>query len=76
MLDHARVFADKSKALGNRCEVFTAAEQPHGFFNRPPWQEVTLRQTDLFLSSLGYLKGDPTVIIPGETNKPELKREK
>lgn len=36
MLDHARAFADKSKALGNRCEVFTAAEQPHGFFNRPP----------------------------------------
>lgn len=75
MLDHARLFADKSKALGNRCEVFTAAEQPHGFFNRAPWQEVTLRQTDVFLTSLGYLKGEPTVLIPGET-KPELKREK
>ncbi|PAW86277.1 MAG: hypothetical protein B9S33_08380 [Pedosphaera sp. Tous-C6FEB] len=75
MLDHARAFADKSKGLGNRCEVFTAAEQPHGFFNRPPWQEVTLRQTDVFLASLGYLKGDPTVKIPGES-KPELKREK
>lgn len=76
MLDHARGFADKSKALGNRCEVFSAAEQPHGFFNRPPWQEVTLRQTDVFLASLGYLKGEPTVVIPGATNKPELKREK
>jgi acetyl esterase/lipase len=75
MLDHARAFADKSKTAGNRCEVFTAAEQPHGFFNRPPWQEVTLRQTDVFLASLGYLKGEPTVNIPGET-KPELKREK
>lgn len=75
MLDHARVFADKSKAAGNRCEVFTAAEQPHGFFNRPPWQDVTLRQTDVFLASLGYLKGEPTVKIPSE-GKPELKREK
>jgi hypothetical protein len=31
---------------------------------------------DVFLTSLGYLKGEPTLIIPGETNKPELKREK
>lgn len=75
MLDHARAFTDKSKALGNRCEVFTAAEQPHGFFNRAPWLEVTLRQTDVFLTSLGYLKGEPTVKIPGDA-KPELKREK
>ena len=75
MLDHARAFADKSKALGNRCEVFTASEQPHGFFNRAPWQDVTLRQTDVFLTSLGYLKGDPTVKTPSE-GKPELKREK
>ncbi|MFA6545010.1 MAG: alpha/beta hydrolase [Limisphaerales bacterium] len=75
MLDHARSFADKSKALGNRCEVFTAAGQPHGFFNRPPWQEVTLRETDVFLSSLGYLKGEPTLKIPGES-RAELKREK
>lgn len=75
MLDHARAFADKSKSVGNRCEVFTAAGQPHGFFNRPPWQEITLRQTDAFLTSLGCLKGDPTVKIPGES-KPELVREK
>lgn len=75
MLDHARTFADKSKSLGNRCEVFTAADQPHGFFNRAPWQEVTLRQADMFLTSLGYLKGEPTLKIPGE-GKPELKREK
>ena len=75
MLDHARAFADKSKAAGNRCEVFTAAGQPHGFFNRPPWQEVTLRQTDVFLASLGYLKGEPAVKVPAEP-RAELKREK
>ncbi|MEQ2008717.1 MAG: alpha/beta hydrolase [Limisphaerales bacterium] len=75
MLDHARAFADKSKALGNRCEVFTAADQPHGFFNRAPWQEVTLRQTDVFLTSLGYLKGEPAVKLPADA-KADLKREK
>ena len=75
MLDHARSFADKSKAAGNRCEVFTAAEQPHGFFNRPPWQDVTLRQADLFLASLGYLKGEPAVKLAADA-KAELKRDK
>lgn len=75
MLDHARTFADQSKTFGNRCELFTAAGQPHGFFNRSPWQEVTLRQTDMFLTSLGYLKGEPTVKIPDES-RAELKREK
>lgn len=75
MLDHARAFADKSKAMENRCEIFSAAGQPHGFFNRAPWQESTLRQTDAFLTSLGYLKGEPTVKIPGEAVA-ELKREK
>lgn len=75
MLDHARAFANKSKSLGNRCEVFTATEQPHGFFNRAPWQEVTLRAADVFLSSLGYLKGEPTLRIPGD-GRAELKREK
>lgn len=75
MVDHARAFADQSKAVGNRCEIFTAAGQPHGFFNRTPWQEITLRQADVFLTSVGYLKGEPTVRIPAEV-KVELKREK
>ena len=75
MLDHAREFADKSKALGNRCEVFTAAGQPHGFFNRPPWQDMTLRQVDVFLASIGYLKGEPT-LKPNADAQAELKREK
>lgn len=74
MLDHARAFADKSQAAGNRCEVFTAAGQPHGFFNRPPWQDVTLRQADVFLASLGYLKGEPTVKLSAEA-KVVLKRD-
>jgi len=52
---------------GTRAEFYTAAGQKHGFFNdRPgtPWHAVVVRQTDLFLRSLGYLKGDPTIAIP------------
>jgi acetyl esterase/lipase len=64
-LAQGRAFLAKSKDMGNRVEVYSAAEQPHGFFNRSPWTEVTMRQADEFLVSLGYLKGEPTVKIPG-----------
>ena len=36
--------------------MFTVADQPHGFFNRPPWQQQTTARMDVFLTSLGYLK--------------------
>jgi len=63
LLAGARVFAQQMTAAGNRVELYTAAGQKHGFFNDrggTPWHAVVLRQTDLFLSSLGYLKGQPT----------------
>jgi acetyl esterase/lipase len=62
-----RTFTEKLIAAGTRAEFYTAAGQKHGFFNdRPgtPWHAVVVRQTDLFLRSLGYLKGDPTIAIP------------
>ena len=72
LLIPARALARQSAALGNRTELYTAASQKHGFFNdpndgtkdgiaSPGWHEVVLYQTDLFLSSLGYLKGKPSV---------------
>lgn len=73
MVTQGQEFLAKSKALGNRAELYTAADQPHGFFNRSPWTEVTARQTDIFLASLGYLQGDPTLKLPA--NAPSLKRE-
>ena len=73
MLDQGKEFAAKCKELGVRAELFTAAEQPHGFFNREPWTSVTTRKADEFLTSLGYLKGEPTLKLP--TNAPELKLE-
>ena len=54
-------FIAKSRALGNRCDYFIAADQPHGFFSRQPWASATAIQADKFLASLGYLQGPPTL---------------
>ena len=54
-------FAERAKPLKLRVEMFTAPDQPHGFFNRAPWTDRTLAAVDKFLTSLGYLKGNPTV---------------
>jgi acetyl esterase/lipase len=48
-------FMKRSQELGHRAELFTAEGQPHGFFNRPPWQERTTERMDEFLVSIGYL---------------------
>ena len=74
-LEQGRKFLAKSRATGNRVELYSVEGQPHGFFNRSPWTEVTLRQADEFLVSLGYLKGHPTMRLPQET-KASLKKEK
>jgi hypothetical protein len=51
-------------AAGNRAELYTAEGQNHGFFNGPGWQEAVVHQSDLFLASLGYLNGQPTIARP------------
>jgi acetyl esterase/lipase len=53
-------FMKQSKELGHQAELFTAEDQPHGFFNRPPWQKKTTQRMDEFLVSIGYLEGKPT----------------
>jgi len=73
-LAQGRAFLKKSKELGNRVEVYSAADQPHGFFNRSPWTEATMEKADEFLISLGYLKGEPAVGLPAGA-KPSLKKE-
>jgi acetyl esterase/lipase len=69
-----RAMLDKSKEVGNRVELYVAEGLPHGFFNKPPWTEITTRQADAFLASLGYLKGEPTIQPPAGTTQ-ALKRE-
>ena len=60
-LDVAGEFNRKARAQGTRCELWIADGMPHGFFNRQPWHDATTRKADEFLTSLGYLKGAPTI---------------
>jgi hypothetical protein len=65
--DGGRDFTRQLIAAGTRAELYTATAQPHGFFNRfpdSPWHALVLRQIDVFLKSLGYLKGNATVRPP------------
>ncbi len=62
----AELFTEKMKAAGNRCELFGFDGEVHGFFNygtkgNKAYTE-TLRKTDEFLTSLGYISGKP--ILP------------
>jgi len=67
-------YVKKATALGLRAEMWTAADMPHGFFNKEPWIQVTAKKMDEFLTSLGYLGGEPTIKLP--ENAPALKQEK
>jgi acetyl esterase/lipase len=64
LLQQGEEFLGRSKELGQRTEMFTAPQQPHGFFHKSPWKEKTLQRADEFLVSLGYLRGKPTIRIP------------
>lgn len=64
LLPQGEEYVQKAKEVGSRAELFTAADQGHGFFNRSPWQERSLFAVDEFLASLGYLKGPPTLTRP------------
>lgn len=61
----AEDFCAAMKKHGNRCELMPYEGRAHGFFNygRGDGQDfhATLRATDEFLVSLGYLKGAPAL---------------
>ena len=61
----AEEFAAAMKRAGNRCELVGYEEQPHGFFNygraENKYFVATLGELDAFLTSLGYLQGEPTI---------------
>ena len=63
--EQATRFCELMKKQGNRCEVVPFEGRPHGFFNygsgNNPHYRETLRKTDEFLISIGYLKGEPTI---------------
>jgi dienelactone hydrolase len=58
-----RFKAGMTKA-GVRCDTHIYEGQPHGFFNQDPYKTATLVETDRFLASLGWLKGNPTLEMP------------
>ena len=68
-LEGGREVARRSAALGNRAELHVAPGVGHGFFNDsrsakngvPGWHEAVLFETDVFLTSLGYLAGPPAI---------------
>lgn len=70
---HGREYVTRAATLGVRAELWTAADMPHGFFNRSPWTEVTAKKADEFLASLGLLSGAPAIKLP--PGAPDLKRE-
>lgn len=64
LISGATQYLSKAGPLGLRAELWTAPDQAHGFFNRSPWTQVTAKKADEFLTSIGYLKGEPTVKVP------------
>lgn len=60
-----RDFEGAMKQAGVRCDAHVYAGAGHGFFNRDTaanrWFTTTLIETDKFLASLGWLKGEPTL---------------
>jgi acetyl esterase/lipase len=54
------------KKAGVRCDTHIYPGAGHGFFNKRPkndsqWFIATLTEADRFLTSLGWLKGEPTL---------------
>jgi hypothetical protein len=61
---------EKLKGLGNTTtEVWLAEGQAHSFFNKDPWQSLTLIACDRFLVQQGLLKGEPTRAAPASGEK-------
>ena len=61
LLDQGKEFMARAKEIGHKSELYLADGQSHGFFNRSPWLERTMKRADEFLGKLGYLQGAPTV---------------
>ena len=57
-------FAAQMKQAGVRCDPHVYPKVGHGFFNRDPHKTLTLIETDKFLTSLGWLHGEPTLKVP------------
>ncbi len=63
-------FAARIRAAGGRCDLHLYETSAHGFFNFRDWGNLryyeTLRATERFLASIGWLDGEPTTEIPAD----------
>lgn len=57
----AKDFQADMKKAGSRCDTHLYPGASHGFFNAAPYYEKTVIESDKFLTSLGWLKGEPTL---------------
>jgi len=65
-IETAKLYKRKIEAVGTKCDLFIFEGQEHGFFN---YQKTgnntyfleTLKEADIFLNSLGLIKGKPTL---------------
>ncbi|HEU4609325.1 MAG TPA: alpha/beta hydrolase [Chitinophagaceae bacterium] len=48
-------FQTVMERLGSRCELKLYEGQDHGFFNKKEFVEKTIKEADMFLTSLGYI---------------------
>lgn len=65
-------YLSRAKHQGLDVELWIAPAQQHGFFNERPWLEITTWYLDRYLSRLGYLTGEPTIMLPDDA--PSLKK--
>jgi acetyl esterase/lipase len=54
-------FEASMKKAGSRCDTHLYPGAGHGFFNKEPYYQQTVIESDKFLASLGWLKGEPTL---------------
>lgn len=72
----AENYKTKMEAIGSRCDLHIYDKAKHGFFNNYKYDgkfyTKTLYEADLFLISLGYLKGKPLLIQSSISNSLDI----
>ncbi len=63
-MELSKYYKAAMNSAGSRCELFIYEGQKHGFFrySNTEYFKKTLLEADKFLISLGYLKGEPTIM--------------
>ncbi len=56
-----KIFSDQMKNAGNRCDLHVYEGREHLFHRNPDDYSDTMIKADRFLSSLGFIKGNPDI---------------